>query len=302
MDLTSWQRVVSERFNQGVVLAVETVRDWSQSRVIRLKLQTGSKVKVLYAKQAHLGLEQECALYSLAAITPGFPAPRGSKVLVNGEAWLLLEAALGTRLCDTSPECYVRAVEYLAEYHEKAAQANWAEALGLSDKLAGIPAVASGIAPKLKNLVNSGQFSGLDLELLDRVTLALAREQLALSHLPVTLAHGDCHNGNVFLSPWGIHLIDWGSAARAPGLLDIVGLVDVALRMQNDLGCVDGLLRGYWSCLSSATRRQYKSLDDACRLMRIVRALLELEWFAGTREDYGSRANRELLILNECLA
>jgi aminoglycoside phosphotransferase (APT) family kinase protein len=56
-----------------------------------------------------------------------------------------------------------------------------------------------------------------------------ANKQLeqALSMLPLTLAHGDVHFGNMIRGEDGrAVLIDWGNACRAPAMLDLANVVD----------------------------------------------------------------------------
>jgi len=302
-----WQATIREYYEpQSVVLGLELLRDWSQSRVIRLHVSISGRNRTLYAKQAHVGMERELAIYQLAGQVAAFPAPKGMLVSVEGTKWLLLEEACGTRLANSMPEDYIRAVTYLAEFHETAQHQGWAKKAGLTVCLPGrLSLIIEGIFPAINNSIQDGTFSGVDQVLLSSVHHAVKQhKQYIIDQLigfPRSLVHGDCHSGNIFLHSEGIHLVDWGSATLAPGLLDIVGLVDVALRMNENIGDAYLILKTYWFGLSETTRTAYESLDKAWQLLSMIRALLELEWFVTTGEDYGNRVNRELNIIERYL-
>ena len=48
----------------------------------------------------------------------------------------------------------------------------------------------------------------------------------ALERLPVTLLHGDMHDGNVIDGPEGVRIIDWGNARVGPALVDIANIAE----------------------------------------------------------------------------
>lgn len=308
MDIAHWQEVIVKwRGADITVIEVELLREWSQSRVLRIKAQVNSKDYVIFAKQAHVGLDTEIAIYSLAGRVRVFPAPEGTCVNVDGTEWLILKEADGTRLAKSAPSNYRKAAEFLASFHELASLEGWSKTASLTHDLNDHVARLLGhIAEDLKQTVQSGQFTCVDLELVEAVQHAVVRQGpeliRRLSLLPTTLVHGDCHSGNIFLTDDGIQLVDWGSAIVAPGLLDIVGLVDVAERMNERAGDIEGIISAYWLQLSSGTRSAYGNFEEAWRVLRIIRALLELEWFTKTEDDYGSRANRELSIICRCLS
>lgn len=303
MDKSQWQKVLDEWLGPGTtVLGIELLREWSQSRVVRIKAQVNGDDLVIFAKQAHVGLDTEIAVYSLAAEARAFPAPAGTRVHVDGVQWLLLNEAQGIRLANSTPDNYLLAAQFLADFHEQAVQSGWPDKANFARDLhSRIATLAEQVIEQVRELVSTGQFTGVDLELVQAAqhVLALQGPELIkrLSLFPTTLIHGDCHSGNIFLTNDGIQLVDWGSAMVAPGLLDIVGLVDVAERMHERAGDLEASVSAYWAKLSVATRSAYGNFGDAWKVMRVVRALLELEWFVKTADDYGTRANRELLII-----
>lgn len=308
MDRLRWNDCLSLLLGGEACLEqADVVRDWSQSRVLRLQVGTDQGMRTVFAKQAPDGLDLEVEVHRCLAVVPEFPAPAGVHALIGGQEWLLIMQAEGTRLAEAAREQYLSAAGCLAGFHEQAARENWAGAIGLTAALSEqIGRLLVSIPAIVQELVLSGQFTSVDSALLAAVKRMLAAHGASLiRHLdsfPSTLCHGDCHGGNLFIGEAGVQLIDWGSATRAPGLLDLVGLIDVAVRMGNDMGDVTLIIDAYWTSLSEQTRQAYGSRDRAWSVLRVTRALLELEWFARDGDDYGTRANRELGIILDCLA
>ena len=308
MDKPQWQEVIAKwRGTATTVIDVELLREWSQSRVVRIKAQVNGTQLTIFAKQAHVGLDTEVAIYGLAKENRAFPAPAGTRVSIDGEEWLLLDEAQGTRLARSAPDNYQQAAKFLAEFHELASQKRWPSEANFTYNLPSRVAVLlEHVVESVRQLAGSGKITGVDLELVESVKRILTTQGPELTKrlavFPTTLVHGDCHSGNIFVDNHGIKLVDWGSALVAPGLLDIVGLIDVAERMNEDAGDLNDVVSAYWSRLSVDTRKAYGDFKQAWRVLRVVRALLELEWFVETDGDYGSRANRELLIISNCLS
>jgi hypothetical protein len=48
----------------------------------------------------------------------------------------------------------------------------------------------------------------------------------ALERLPMTLLHGDMHDGNVIDGPEGIRIVDWGNARVGPAMVDIANIAE----------------------------------------------------------------------------
>ena len=69
------------------------MRDWPESKVLRLAAVIANEPRTFYAKQTRNGMEQEVALYHLAQTEKDLPVPAGKLVLLAGEQWLLLETA-----------------------------------------------------------------------------------------------------------------------------------------------------------------------------------------------------------------
>ena len=150
---------------------------------------------------------------------------------------------------------------------------------------------------------DQGEYSRVDPSLLSHVDIAFSQDWPGISaeygRYPDSLIHGDCHYGNIFLTPeGGICLIDWGSACIAPGLMDLTALVDVSQRMGKHQIHETELLGAYFCELPQPDKQAYGSPDRAWTVCRTVRSLLELEWFATTGEDYGQRVQRELTLLH----
>lgn len=314
------------------VNSVELVHMWSESTVFRLSVRAARGQTHLYAKRLTAPESIEARVYELASAEPGFPAPHAFVVRAaqidalaglsvspggaappeeRGEAsregrlgcaWVVTETARGVRLADAAPEAWPRSVVLLAGFHERAAGLGWTGMVsGLAD-LTALPGLAHDVMDTTRHRSARGVYSGVDGALLDHVAgdLLPGWPPMArlISQMPCTLVHGDFHSGNIFLSSDGMQLIDWDSVAMAPGLLDLVGLVDVAHRMQES-ACDEAALRGaYWQSLSDGTRAAYGSTEESWAVLRLLRALLELKWFAHTGEDYGERAQRELRIIH----
>lgn len=304
-----WQEQIAAWLKQAVTIEdVFELRDWPESKVLRFTGAVADEQRTFYAKQSRTGMEQELAVFPLVESDKDFPAPRGKLILLAGEEWLLMEDARGIMLAHSSdPKHYLLAVRALARFHELGCTREWrAQLQKLVDLRERLPVIADSVLGRVDERVQSDIFMGVDLELLDSVRRKLASSwcevQARLNSYPVSLVHGDCHGGNVFLANEKICLIDWGSMTLGPGLLDLVGLIDVAIRMGDQIGNWHELLTAYWSELLPNTRQAYGDMDEAFQMLRVCRALLELEWFVRSGEDYGSRANRELKIVHGCLA
>jgi aminoglycoside phosphotransferase (APT) family kinase protein len=287
------------------------LRDWSESRVIRVEGTRRGKPVVHYLKGSRRGGESESAIYRFAAHHAGFPASNAVFVMVDGEEWLLLDRVEGTLLADIAradaPDAYVSAARRLARFHMQATADGWtAQLSGLGALKGRIEALPSSVLEDLRRMVAEGEYSGVDLSLLSLVETA--SEQWwpgfvkAYRSYPDSLIHGDCHSGNLFLTPeGGICLIDWASASVAPGLMDLAALVDVSQRMRDPMAPETDVLAAYFGELSQLEREAYGEPDRAWAICRSVRAFLELAWFATTGEDYGPRVQRELILLSETL-
>ncbi|MGI6359100.1 MAG: aminoglycoside phosphotransferase family protein [Bacillota bacterium] len=309
MDLiVEWQAAVAAWLHEPVEIAdIEEIRDWSSSRVLRITAKAGAANHTLYAKLAREGLARELAVYQLAAQVPGFPAPPASCCVIDGEPWLLLQQALGEQLYLTrNPAQYQAAAEALADFHEQSGRSGLAaQASGLPNVLAEIGRLVGTVWDQVRAQLTSGCFTGVEHELLADVEERLLWDWSAIHGVlecyPLTLLHGDSHSGNVFITGGQIQMVDWATAAIGPGLLDLVGLVDTSLRMNEPLGDVAALREAYWARLSDDSRRRYACLGESWQILRICRSLLELDWFARSGDGYGARTNRELRIISEAL-
>lgn len=299
-----WQRQLASWLGEPAeVETIEQIRQWSESLVLRLAVRLADGPRYYYAKQA-AGLSQELAVYRMASKLERFPAPAATVVQgADGRDWLLLAAVEGTRVAQSDPGTYRAAAMALAGFHGRAVAERWAERLSLPDLSSRWPRLAPQVLATVERQVEQGVWQQFDQQLLQQVKeVAVPRWQDRLELLasyPQGLLHGDCHSGNLRLVAEALVLIDWGSAACGPGLLDLVALLDVGQRMAEPVGPADEILAAYWQGLPSRLRQQYQDFRTAYRLMRCCRAWLELEWFCMTGEDYGQRADRELAILLE---
>lgn len=303
-DNADWSRRLTVALGHGVaVTAVTELRDWSESRVLRLTLRADSSDEsVWYAKQVPARARTELSIYGSPA-RAALPAPEGCVLTADDGPWLVTRQAQGQQLADAPAGCWTEAAAGLADFHERclsAEQALWPPGLArLADALTDLPERALAAT---RACIISGVYTGLTVAAVDKTEAYLLSQWPAfateVAGYPQTLTHGDCHSGNIFVDSSGrIELIDWGAAACGPGLLDLVGLVDVAARM-NETACDRAAVTAaYWGALSESTRRAYGERRRALILLSLVRALTELIWMAETDDDYGDRALRELDIV-----
>jgi len=293
------------------VKRLSPVRDWSESLVIRVEGTRHGKPVVHYLKRSRRGRESESAIYRFAAHHAGFPASKAAFVMVDGEEWLLLDRAEGTLLADIAradaPDAYVSAARRMARFHMQATAVGWtAQMSGLGALKGRIEALPPTVLEDLRRMVAEGEYSGVNLSLLSLVETASEQWwpgfMKTYRSYPDSLIHGDCHFGNLFLTPeGGICLIDWASASVAPGLMDLATLMDVTQRMRVHIVPEPDVLAAYFGELSQSEREAYGNPERAWAVCRSVRAFLELEWFATTGEDYGQRVQRELTLLHALL-
>lgn len=220
---------------------------------------------------------------------------------IDGATWLLLEEAPGVRLCDADPHAYLLAVRALAQLHADGSRPG-----GLPELVPAISSLSFEALHATYARIGDGLYHSVNRRSLETVEQRIRQRWPAMvdaiSHWPAGLLHGDAHAGNLFVTPGGkVSLIDWSSAAIGPGLLDIAALVDVAERMATPLPPPDRLLSAYWGALPPAMRSAYGDPERAWAITRVVRALMELQWFAATGADYGTRVNREAAIMERYL-
>ncbi|MGE5652860.1 MAG: phosphotransferase [Bacillota bacterium] len=309
MTNEQWQQIISDWLAEPVEISgVDELRDWSQSRVLRITVKTNRDQRIIYAKQSRSEHATEATIYQLAGQVKGFPAPKAKNTVINGEEWLLIEEAAGEQLARCREiSRYRDAVIGLAAFHQQSLDEQWLDHLsGLDSVVQRLNELSQTAISAVQACATKGIFTEVDHALANQVQTHLATSWQSicaeLASFPVSLIHGDSHSGNIFTSGQAIQFVDWGSAARAPGMIDLVGLLDVAARMRNEIGSHDELKEIYWAQLSPEARRHYGSLGRAYRILQICRSLLELDWFSRTTDDYGRRSNRELQIIADALA
>ncbi len=249
------------------------LRDWSESRVVRVEGTKRGKPVVYYLKWSRRGREPESAIYRFAAHCAGFPASKAVPVMVDGEEWLLLDRAKGTLLADIArtdaPGAYVTAARRMARFHKQATAAGWtAQLSGLGTLKGRMEALPFSVLEALRRMVAGGEYSGVSPSLLSLVETASTQLwpgfMKAYRSYPDSLIHGDCHFGNLFLTPeGGICLIDWASASIAPGLMDLAALVDVSQRMREHIAPEPDVLAAYFGELSQSERQAYGKPERA---------------------------------------
>lgn len=305
MEELVWQQRLQSHGIQ--VERLTPLRDWSESRVICLDGRRHGRPVRCYLKSSRRGAERELIIYRFAAGHPGFPAPEATSLIADGEEWLLLDRAKGTLLADIAVAghsgSYLTAARGMARFHTRSATAGWTARLArlglLKEQIEVLPSSA---LESVHRKVAQGIYGGVSSSLLSQVETKSAQLWPGLLEnflcYPDSLIHGDCHYGNLFLTPEGaICLIDWGSAAIAPGLMDLAALVDVSVRMSAPIDPEADVLEAYFAELSQPERDAYGKPERAWAACRSVRAFLELEWFATTEDDYGQRVQRELVLL-----
>ena len=284
-----------------------SIRDWSESCVIRVEGTKHGKPVVNYLKHSHRNQDSESVIYRFAAHHSDFPAPIVDVMMIDGEEWLFLDNAEGTLLAniagEDTPAAYVTAARRMARFHMLATEDGWITQMSglvaLKERIETLPA---SVLKNLHWMVAKGKYIGVNPSLLSLVEIAYEQSWPGFAEeyqsYPDSLIHGDCHFGNLFLtSEGGICLIDWGSASVAPGLMDIAALVDVTQRMGEQNINEPDVLAAYFTGLAQPEREAYGNPERAWIVCRSVRAFLELEWFAATGDDYGQRAQRELTLL-----
>jgi len=303
--IASWQKHLQVYGIQ--VEQLIPIRDWSESRVIRIEGTRYGKPSVSYLKSSAGNRDIESAVYRFAGLHPSFPAPRADILMLEGEEWLLLDRAEGILLADIpsadAPNAYLAAARRIASFHKKADEDGWTAKLSCLDNLKGrIETLPISILKDLHRLMAKGIYTGVNPSTISQVETVFAQYWPELTEdfrrYPESLIHGDCHYGNLFLTPeGGVCLIDWGSASVAPGLMDLAALVDVTQRMGDKEINEQDVLATYFDELSQSEREAYGNPERAWNVCRSVRAFLELEWFSTTGDDYGPRAQRELILL-----
>lgn len=266
---------------------------------------------VKYLKRFSDLRDTEPSIYRFAEGTPEFPAPGSAELLIDEEVWLVLDRASGTLLADVCGEglsrAYLDAARGLAEYHSRAALLRWTDEF--KDLLVtpeSVESLPESVLGDLFRKVDTGEFSGVDRSLLRDAARAVEKSWPEIAGVfngsPFTLVHGDCHYGNLFLPPGGgVCLIDWASAAVAPGLVDLVALVDVSLRMGVRPPPWTDMLFAYLEGFPGDPMIACSLPEKTWKVFRCYRAFSELEWFISSGEDYGARARRELGILHSLM-
>ncbi len=307
LDKVTLGKAIQRIFGEDVqVHDLQEIKNWSESRVIKVKATLEGSPRSYYAKWSRSGVGHNCeeAISRLSTSEMVFPAVAGGTFSLDGQDWLVQRDVEGFQLAARSDSAsYKVAVEQLALFHDTGAQRGWYKRiLGIPTMHTQVEELRHSAFDKVRDAIARECFTGVNLAHLLTTEEQLNKNWSTLSSLlhrfPQTLVHGDCHSGNLFLTDDGICLIDWSSPMVAPGMLDLVGLLDVAERMGDNIGDRAELLDHYVQALSPEARAQYVDRDMAFRALRICRALLELGWFAQTQDDYGERVNRELSIIN----
>ena len=216
--MSEWQAAIRDGFGEEAkVISLEEIRNWSESRVIRIEAMVKGCRKEYYAKWSRTGQAAEVASAKLARLVANFPAPAGAVVAVGGQEWLIQREVSGTPLYRVyDPGAYCVAARELAQFHVRAQQDSWHTGFGTLPRLMEVISdLKDTVFRQIMANAEQGTFTGVDLELLAEAERVLREKWptlVARLHLyPYTLTHGDCHSGNLFLTPDGLCLIDWAS-------------------------------------------------------------------------------------------
>lgn len=236
MDKVILDKAIRRIFDENVqVNDVQEIKNWSESKVIKIIATFEGSPRSYYAKWSRSGVGHNCeeAISRLSTSERAFPAVAGGAFSLDGQGWLMQRDVEGIQLAarnDTAS--YKVAVEQLALFHDAGAQRGWYKKIpGIPNMHAQVQELRHSVFDDVRGAMARECFTGVNLAHLLATEEQLNSDWSALSSLlhrfPQTLVHGDCHSGNLFLTGDGICLIDWSSPMVAPGMLDLVGLLDV---------------------------------------------------------------------------
>ena len=129
-------------------------------------------------------------------------------IATNAEGWLLLADA-GERAREHPIDWRAMLQDYAALQRASATHVDALLAAGAYDNR---PANVVERVEALKQYLPAELVSGLEAR---RPRVAERMERLTASRLPITIDHGDLHDGNVFSSEGRVRIIDWGDSAVA---------------------------------------------------------------------------------------
>jgi aminoglycoside phosphotransferase (APT) family kinase protein len=144
----------------------------------------------------------------LDVLSPFAPGLLPEVIAWNDDGWLLLADA-GQRAREHPIDWRTMLREYASLQRASAAQVDRLLAAGAYDNR------PTHVVERVRALIRYLP-SELALELEARLPyVAEQMRRLAASRLPVTIDHGDLHDGNVFSAEGGVRIIDWGDSAVA---------------------------------------------------------------------------------------
>jgi aminoglycoside phosphotransferase (APT) family kinase protein len=206
------------------------------SEVVTCRSASGTVLRLLckyegassnYAFGHHGGVSYEAEIYDRVLDVTVAPAPRLHGTFVDplhGGKCLVLEYLDGATRLDLTPDsgaAAVAAARRLGEFHattEHRDQSEWATIIKTYDH-----DYYNGWAQRTASFSGEGQqsyswLSALCAEYESAVRLLLARPQL--------VAHGECYPMNILVRATATYLVDWESAALAPGEIDLAALTE----------------------------------------------------------------------------
>jgi len=242
------------------VLAIEQVKTWSISAVLRVRTDG----PILYFKVSAplpLFVDEAALTTELAALFPGYvPAP----LAVEAErAWLLLaefDELVGWRApLETRRELFSR---FAALQRLSVPVVDDLLAAGCLDRR--LPVLEAQLDPLLANPVAVGRLTSEETSELKRLAPKLKRacRRLDALGLPATLVHGDLHPGNAARIDGALAYFDWTDACIAHPLIDLH-----SLQWEDDESVRAALLDAYLDVWDGAVS------DEAVALARIVTPL-----------------------------
>jgi Phosphotransferase enzyme family len=207
-------RVVAE-LGLGEVLAIEPVRRWGISAVLRVDTSGGR----VWCKSVFPPFAAEPALTSfLHRARPG----RVPEVLAAppGEPWMVLADIVGAT-AEADPTCTSAAIHALVDLQRSfIGEGDRLLSVGFGDRpLSRLP---SALATALGRSASRDELP-VDAARIDRLTswLTDAIDDVEALGLPHTLVHGDFHPNNVLCTDTGVVVFDWSDSAVSHPLMDI---------------------------------------------------------------------------------
>lgn len=219
--IVAWAASHLERRGAGPIAAVEQVRSWDLSCVLRVRTPQGR----WYLKALPPEYRPEVAITSFLATR--FPGMVPHVFATDRErGWLLLED-VGPLMDDSRLDLWERAIDQIATMQRASvADIGALLALGCQDQRSSALAEQAGMLlaePLIRAALDQDEYAQL------RALVPRLKGYCAAlgEHGPLpTLVHGDLHTGNIAQDGGRLIFFDWGDACVAHPFLVLVALLD----------------------------------------------------------------------------